>query len=348
MMRRKGTNADAQPGRRGSLTGGGLALPWMLGVVTLTLLPMLASAALSLTRWDGLRWAQIEWVGLDNYADLLAIDAGTPPARYDPWYFRALPGRPNDPLFYQALYNTVGYSLLAVPLGLVAALLLALLLDVKLRGIAVFRTLYYLPHVLAGVATVMVWSWLFNPRFGWVNASIRALYAVLDPLLLALGLEGTATWPVPDWLYSPAGCKPALVVMHVWTAGGAMLIFLAALQSVPANLYEAAAIDGAGRWKRFSRVTVPQITPAVYLNLILGMVYSLQAFSQPYLLQNRAQENGLLFYVLYLYRRAFEEPHDLGPACAMAWIMFVVIMLLTLLTVRSGRWWVHYESEGVL
>ncbi|GAF98289.1 unnamed protein product, partial [marine sediment metagenome] len=273
--------------RRRSLTGGGFAVPWILGVVTLTLLPMLASAALSLTRWDGLKWADIEWVALDNYADLLRFEPDTTPSGRDPWYFESLPGRPNDPRFYQALYNTTVYSFVAVPLGLAAALLLALLLDVRLRGIAVFRTLYYLPHVLAGVATVMVWSWLFNPRFGWVNAAIRAVYGALDPILVALGLEGTAAWPVPDWLYSPAACKPALVIMHVWTAGGAMLIFLAALQSVPASLYEAAAIDGAGRWKRFSRVTLPQITPAVYLNLILGMVYSLQAFSQPYLLQNR-------------------------------------------------------------
>ena len=176
----------------------------MIGVVLLTLLPMAVSAGLSFTRWDGLQWSGIEWVGLENYTRLIGIETGDPPRSYDPWYFTAFPGRPTDPLFYQALGNTIAYSVAAVPLGLTAALLLALLLDVKLRGIAVFRTLYYLPHVLAGVATVMVWSWLFNPRFGGVNAAIRGVYRLLDPVLTALGLEGTGAWSVPDWLYSRA------------------------------------------------------------------------------------------------------------------------------------------------
>ena len=339
--------ARAKPEHHRSLTGSGFALPWMIGVVGLTLLPMAASAVLSFTRWDGLNWSEVEWVGWGNYTRLLGVETGASPKSYDPWYFQALPDRPNDPLVDQALYNTAVFSLVAVPLGLTVALLLALLLDVKLRGIAVFRALYYLPHVLSGVATVMVWSWLLNPRFGAVNAVLRAVYHMLDPVLLALGLEGTADWPVPDWLYSPAGCKLALIIMHVWSAGAAMLIFLAAMQSIPASLYEAAAIDGAGRRRRFWSVTLPQITPAVYFNLILGIVYSLQTFSQAYLLRNRAQQNGLLFYVLYLYQCAFEEPHRLGYASAMAWVLFAVIMLLTLLTVRSSRWWVHYESEAV-
>jgi len=340
--------SPARSPQRSSATGRGFALPWMIGVVLLTLLPMLASVVLSFTRWDGLRWADIEWVGLNHYSSLLGMESGARVKNYDPWYFQSLPGRPKDPLFYQALYNTVVYSLAAVPLSLTAALLLALLLDVRLRGIAAFRTLYYLPHVLSGVATVMVWSWLFNPRFGWVNVVLRAVYGALDAVLVALGFTGSAAWPVPDWLYSPTGCKPALIIMHVWSAGGAMLIFLAALQTVPASLYEAAAIDGAGRWRRFRSVTLPQISPAVYFNLILGIIFCLQTFSQPFLLYNRAQQNGLLFYVLYLYQCAFEEPHRFGYACAMSWVLFALIMLLTLLTVRSSRWWVHYESEVAL
>ncbi|MCK4626857.1 MAG: sugar ABC transporter permease [Phycisphaerae bacterium] len=340
---------DRKSASRGSLTGSGFALPWIVGVVLLTLLPMAASALLSFTRWDGLAWGDIEWVGLGNYRRLVGIEADVSVKSYDPWYFKAcLPGRPEDPLFYQAVYNTVFYSLLAVPCGLAAALLLALLLDTRLRGMAVFRTLYYLPHVLSGVATVMVWSWLFNPRFGWVNAVIRAFYRMLDPVLLGIGMEGTAGWPTPDWLYSSAACKPALIIMHIWSAGGAMLIFLAALQSIPASLYEAATVDGAGRWRRFRAITLPQITPAVYFNLVVGIVYSLQSFSHAYLLRNRAQENGLLFYVLYLYQCAFEEPHQLGYASAMAWALFAVLMLLTLLVARSSRWWVHYEGGGVL
>ncbi|MCP4589794.1 MAG: sugar ABC transporter permease [bacterium] len=332
----------------GLYTGGGFALPWMIGVLLLSVGPMLASFALSLVSWDGLEWSGIKWVGLDNYRQLAEFVPDDPLRSFDPWYFEALPGRPADPRFYRAVYNTLVYGLTAVPLGLVAALLMALLLDARMRGIAVFRTLYYLPHVLSGVATVMVWSWLFNPRFGWINLVLRGFYRALDPVLVAVGLEGTSSWPVPDWLYSPAACKPALVVMHVWAAGGAMLIFLAALQSIPASLYEAAAIDGAGRRRRFWSVTLPQITPALYFNLILGVVYALQTFSQPYLLRNRAQHDGLLFYVLYLYQCAFEEPHRLGYASAVAWVLFVVILLLTLLVVRSGRWWVHYESESAL
>lgn len=338
--------------RGGEVTVGGsgwrFALPWVVGVVLLTLLPAVASIGLSFTSWSGLDWSEVRWVGWAHYAELVGLEADTASKPYDPAFFAYLPSRPRDPRFYQAAYNTLVYSVAAVPLGLMVALGLAVLLDLRLRGMAFFRTMYYLPYVLGGVATAMVWSWLFNPKFGLVNGVLRGVYALLDPLVRWLGWEGTSAWAVPGWLYSPAWCKAALVVMHVWAAGGAMLIFLAALQTVPGTLYDAAALDGAGRRRRFRHVTLPQITPALMFNLVMGLVYSLQTFSPVFLLRNRAQQDGLLFYVLYLYECAFEEPHRLGYASAMAWLWFAVLGGLTLLTVRSGRWWVHYESEGAL
>jgi multiple sugar transport system permease protein len=325
-------------------TGLRFALPWLVGVIGLTLVPMVASVLLSFTRWDGLALADIRWVGFDHYERAFGIDQRHQPQPSDPWYWTALGGRPADAQFYQALYNSAYYSVFAVPLGLAASLGLALLLNLPLRGIRFFRTLYYLPHVLGGVATVLIWSWLLNPKFGVINAALRWIYEVVGPVAAWFGAD-PATWSTPDWLYSPAWCKPALILMHTWTAGGAMLIFLAALQSVPDSLQEAARIDGAGRWRRFRNVTLPQITPAILFNLILGIVTSLQTFSQAYLLYNRAQHDGLLFYVLYLYRCAFEAPYRIGYASALAWILFVILFGLTLLVVRSGRRWVYYEVE---
>jgi multiple sugar transport system permease protein len=325
-------------------TGLWFALPWLVGVISLTLAPMVASVLLSFTRWNGLSFADIRWVGADHYGQALRIDRGYQPQPSDPWYWAALGGRPADSQFYQALYNSAYYGVFAVPLGLAASLGLALLLNLPLRGIRFFRTLYYLPHVLGGVATVLIWSWLLNPKFGVINAALRWMYEGAGLVAAWYGAD-TSVWSTPDWLYSPAWCKPALILMHTWTAGGAMLIFLAALQGVSDQSHEAARIDGAGRWRRFRDITLPQITPAIFFNLILGIVTSLQTFSQAYLLYNRAQDDGLLFYVLYLYRCAFEAPYRIGYASALAWILFVILFGLTLLVVRSGRRWVYYEVE---
>ena len=320
--------------------------PWAVGLVLLTLLPALAALGLSFTRFgDDLSLASPEVVGLSHYRNALGVDAAHTPTDSDPWYWRALRGRPNDPRLYKSLANSLFFTLIAVPLGLCSSLAVALLLNQRLRGMTIFRALMYVPHLLGGVATVMIWSWLLNPQFGWTNELIRWAYACVDPIVRIFHDGGTSTWGVPTWLYSPRGCKPALILMHVWTMGGSMLIFLAALRRVRPELYSAARIDGASRLQRFRNVTLPQISPAILFCLVMGLIFAMQSFHNAYLLQNRAQSDGLLFYVLYLYETAFEPPYRLGYAAALAWILFAVLAAMVLPLLIAARRWVHYESE---
>jgi multiple sugar transport system permease protein len=202
-----------------------------------------------------------------------------------------------------------------------------------------------LPYMLGGVATVLVWSWLFNPRFGLINRGLYLAFETLDPLVRVFSPTGTDGWTAPDWFYSPAACKPALIIMHVWLCGGAMLVFLAALQRVPGTLHDAARIDGAGAVRRFFAITLPHISPAIVFNAAVGVIFSMQAFDQAYLLYNRAQRDGLLFYMLRLYRVAFEDPHRLGYASALAWILFVVIAALTAPLVAIAGKRVYYAAD---
>ncbi len=335
-----------QSRRWGLSPGVWFAMPWFVGLFGLTLLPMVASMLLSFVEWDGVSLEQMRWVGLDNYRQMFAVQPGEAPRPTDPFpsVWAKLGCRPRDPQFFKALYNSVIYSVFAVPLGLLASLLLALLLNQRLRGISFFRTFYYLPHVLGGVATIMIWRWIFHPDFGLLNSFIVGFYRLIDPVARAVGLGGSGDWPVPQWLYSPRMAKASLIIMGLWGAGGAMLIFLAALQNVPEQLYEASRIDGAGRWKQFRYVTLPQISPAIFFNLIMGIIGSLQIFNQAYLMRSPSQQDSLLFYVLYLYQCAFED-YRMGYASALGWVLFVLIMALTALTLASARRWVYYEAD---
>lgn len=325
---------------------GWFLLPWAIGFILLTLLPTVASLGLSCVRTDaGPSWAGFSWVGSEHYRTAIGVNHTYEPTSNDPWHWRVLGGRPNDPSFYKALCNSLYYTFFAVPLGLCASLAVAMLLNGSFRGMSVVRACVYLPHVLGGVATIVIWSWLLNPQFGWISQGIRVVYSVLDPLVSWFSQAGTRSWPVPDWLYSPAGCKPAVIIMHIWTMGGAMLIFLAALRRVPHELYEAGRLDGAGAWHRFRYVTLPQITPAVLFNLIFSVIFTMQAFSEAYMLQNRQQYDGLLFYMLYLYQVAFEPPYQFGYASALAWILFAVLAALIIPLLWTSRRWVHYAVE---
>ena len=312
--------------------------PWLVGFLGLMLLPMIASMLLSFCRWKGLDLAELEWVGTEHYAEAFrGIATG---ARQD-LGGEIPPGDPGDLDVYLALKNTFYYTFLAVPLGLCASLAMALLLNQKLKGIGLFRTIFYMPHVLGGVATIMMWMWVFNPDFGLLNTALRAAAA---PLIEWGWLA--ADWQPPGWLYSEQWSKPALVIMSVWGAGGAMLIFLAALQNVPEQLYEAARIDGAGRLARFRHVTVPQISPAIFFNLVMGIIGTFQVFNSAYIITGGTggQGKSLLFYVLYLYTKAFVD-FEMGYASALAWILFAIILVFTLLVVRSSSLWVYYEGE---
>ncbi len=309
----------------GTQPGWPFAVPWLLGLIGLTVLPALGSLLMSTLRWDGLSLSRdLQWVGAGNYRTVVT----------------------DDPLFRTALANSLIYSLLATPLTVAASLGAALLLWRPLRGLAVFRTLFYLPHVLGGVATILIWSWLFNPQFGPINAAIRSVFGLLDPVVRLFSPGGTSPWQPPNWLYCARWCKPALAVMQAWMFGGAMIVFLAALAHVPQRLRDAAAIDGAGPWHRFRNVTLIVLSPAILFNTVTSLVASMQAFNQAYLLYDRSQADGLLFYVLYLYRCAFEPPYRMGYASALAWVFFTLTVSLVVWAVRSARGWVFYEAEA--
>jgi len=313
------------------------ASPWLVGFFGLTLVPMVVSLLLSFTSWRGIDLGELRWVGTANYeragrgiVNGIMVDLGHAPEDTS-----------GDENVWLALRNTAYYSFVSVPLGLAASLLLALLLDQKIRGISFFRTIFYMPHVIGGVATIMMWMWVFNPDFGLLNAFLRQ---AARPLVWAGWLE--ANWQPPAWLWSVRWSKPALIIMSLWGAGGAMLIFLAALQNVPQQLYEAARIDGAGRWQQFWHVTFPQISPAVFFNLVMGIIGSFQVFNAAYIITGGSggQGRSLLFYVLYLYNKAFAD-FELGYASALAWILFVLILGMTLLILRSSRLWVYYGGQ---
>lgn len=284
------------------------AAPWLVGFLVFTLGPMVVSLLMAFTEWDGITpITRLRWVGTGNFERI----AG-------------------DPLFHKALWTTGYYVAFAVPLGTLNALGLALLLNQEVKGQAVFRTLFYLPSVVSGVATSMMWLWLFNPSFGPIN--------------YLLGRLGVPPDSQPGWLTDAAWALPAFVLMAMWGVGNAMLIYLAGLQGVPVHLYEAADLDGGNAWTRFRHVTLPMLTPTILFNVIMGVIGSFQTFTQAFIMTQGGPKNATLFYVLYLYQKAFQQ-FQMGYASAMAWILFLVIMSLTLLLLRSSRRWVYYEGE---
>ncbi|MGL4651014.1 MAG: carbohydrate ABC transporter permease [Caldilineaceae bacterium] len=246
-----------------------------------------------------------QWIGLRNYTHML-----------------------EDDRFWQALRVTGTFALLYVPTELAGGLALALLMNQRgVRGLRAVRTIYYLPSVLSGVAFVMVWVWLFHPDAGLINQTLEIF-----------GISG------PRWLADPDTALYAIWIMSLWGLGRTAVIFLAGLKQVPHELYEAAVVDGAGRWRLFRSVTLPLITPTIYFTLVLSIIATLQTFTSAYVATNGGPLDSTLFYVLYLYRQAFGN-FAMGYASALAWVLFVIILALTLLVVRSGRWWVYYEGE---
>jgi len=283
--------------------------PWLIGFVLLTAGPMIVSVYLSGTSWTMLSPAVP--VGLANYEKILV----------------------EDELFVTSLQNTLYYVVFSVPLGLVTSLILAMMLHQRLRGISVFRTIFFLPSITNMVAVSMLWLWVFNPEFGLLNA-----------LLAWVGIEG------PLWLQSESWAKPSLIIMSLWGVGGTMIVFLAALQGIPQELYEAADLDGAGRFRRLIHITLPMISPAMLFNLIIGVIGSFQVFTQAFVMTGTAQpgseggpNNATLFVVLYLYKKAFQE-FRMGYASALAWILFFLILAVTLVQMRLSKRWVHYEA----
>jgi ABC-type sugar transport system permease subunit len=232
-----------------------------------------------------------------------------------------------DELFWLSLYNTAYYTVIGVPVHLLCALLAALAVNVRLRMVSFYRAMLYLPSITPSVASALLWTWIFNPDFGLANS-----------VLASLGL------PRSMWIYDPASAKPAMILMGIWGVGPQMVIFLAGLQSVPDALHEAAAIDGANFWQRFRHITLPMLSPVIFFSLIVGMIGSFQVFNSAFIMTQGGPANSTLFYVLYLYRKAWESL-TMGYASAMAWVLFVVILAFTLVQFRLANRWVYYEGD---
>jgi len=277
-------------------------LPAILGLLLFTLGPAIASLWLSFTEYNIL--TPPEWIGLANYAEMFQAQ-----------------------LFWQALRVSAIYSVVSVPLGLTLALGLAVLLNHKMRGMMVFRSIYYLPTVISGVGVAMLWRWLFNAEFGVINV-----------LLDKVGING------PAWLLDQRWALPALIFTSLWGVGGTTLIFLAGLQGIPQELYEAAEIDGAGRWNQFRSVTLPLLSNVTFFNLVLGIIGALQVFTDAFVITRGGPNHATLFLSVYLYQHAFLYL-NMGYAAAIAWFMFLLVMTLTLIVFKSSPFWVFYESE---
>jgi len=294
---------------RRTLEGYLFVSPWLAGFILLTAGPMIASLYISGTSWTML--SPPVWVGAQNYTRLLS----------------------DDPRFGVSIMNTLSYVALAVPLGLLVSLLLALLLNRQVPGRGIFRTLFFLPSITNLVAVSLLWMWILNPEYGLLNGALRMA-----------GIEG------PLWFQSEVWARPALVVMSLWGTGGTMIVFLAALQGIPGELYEAAELDGAGAFRRFVHITLPMISPAFLFNLIVGIIGASQVFTQAFVMTGSAEpgseggpNNATLFVVLYLYKKAFQE-FTMGYAAAIAWVLFFLILAATVIQMKLARRWVYYEA----
>lgn len=279
-----------------------LAMPTILGFLIFTIGPMIASFTIGLTDWNV--GSSPHFVGLHNYK---AMFSGA------------------DPLFLTSLAETVEYAFGGIVLLLIVAFAVALLLNQNVRGLRIFRTIYYLPVVVPFVSSSILWLWLFNPNTGLLNTALKAV-----------GL------PPSQWIYSEKSVIPSLILMNAWTFGNAALIFLAGLQGVPRHLYEALAVDGGNVWHKFRYVTIPMMTPTIFFNLVIGLIFSLQEFVRPYIMTQGGPGNSSLLYVYYIWRTAFQDG-QLGYASALSWVLFAVILIVAAVIFRTARHWVYYE-----
>ncbi|WP_348787334.1 sugar ABC transporter permease [Leifsonia sp. NPDC080035] len=309
------TAAGPRPGRprrvsrRTFWLGMAFASPFLVGFAVLYGYPILASAYYSFTDFNLFQAPQ--WVGLDNYTGLF-----------------------DDPNFWKSLWNTLYLTIFGVPIALAIALAGAHLLNFPVRGQPLYRALVYLPSIVPMVVGGYLWRWLLNTQYGFVNY-----------FLSLFGVDG------PNWLQEPDWSKPSILLMTWWTVGGTMIIFLAALKDVPHELYEAAELDGAGAWRRFTNVTWPVISPITLFQVIVSLIGFLQIFTQPYLLSQERLNSAsagpggsMLTYAMYLYQNAFVFL-KMGYASAMAWILFLVTLVVTLIVLATSKRWVHYGSD---
>lgn len=248
------------------------------------------------------------FIGLDNYERMFSGE---------------------DTYFYKSLGVTFYYVILSVPTGIIYSFFLAILLNQNIKGKAFFRTIFYLPSIVPIIAISFIWLWLLNPDLGLANELLRSL-----------GLPGS------QWIFGEKTVVPSLALMNLWTTGGTMIIFLAGLQDIPRSLYEAIEMDGGTKLNKLRHITIPLMTPTIFFNLIMGIINGFQVFSQAYVMTNGGPNNASLFYVFYLYREAFQFSR-MGSASAIAWVLFVIIMIFTYIVFKTSNNWVYYEGDGM-
>lgn len=299
---------------RNNLKGLIFVSPWIIGFLVFYLYPILISFYYSFTDFNVFQAPK--FTGLKNYRDLFI---GTP-----------------SELFYKSLFNTLYMTVFGTLTGIVFGLIMALLLNQKVKALSIYRTAFYIPSIVPQIATVIMWLWILNSRYGFLNA-----------LMKTIGL------PQPNWLQDPALTKPSLLMITAWSSGTIMIIFLAAIQDVPRSLYEAAEIDGAGSLRKFWNITMPGLSPVILYQLIMGIIFNFQDFTRPYLITSSkgglnivsgGPENSLLFYSLYLFHNGFIY-FKMGLASAMAWILFLIVALVTWLILKFSDRWVVYGGE---
>lgn len=276
--------------------------PWLVGFVFLTVVPMVASLAISFTEWNIL--SPPKWNGVQNFITIF-----------------------KDPLFYKAVRVTLTYTLFSVPLNVILSIFVAMLLNNNLRGMSIFRTIFYLPAIISGVVIAIVWLWIYNPDYGIFNNFLRMF-----------GIQG------PKWVYDENWALPSVIIMSLWNIGANIVLYLAGLQGISTEYYEAAHIDGANFWDRFVHITLPSISPVLLFTALTGIINSLQTFTQAFIMTEGGPNNATNFYAYYIYNNAFVW-HRMGEACAQAWILFIIIFVLTLLTLRASKGHVYYNSR---
>lgn len=292
--------------KREAANGYAYTLPWILGLLIWNLYPFIWSLYLSFTEYNILQPPQ--WVGLDNYVDMFTSDRD----------------------FWPSMQLTLFYALLNVPLGMVGALGVALLLNQDVKAIGIWRTIYYLPAVIPAAAVALLWRWMFSPRSGLINSALAPVYRLLD--MEPLG-----------WFTDPDLVLPAFVIMGMWGVFGAnTVILLAGLKGIPQHLYEAAALDGAGNWRKFRNITLPMVSPSLFYTLVTGVIGSLQIFTQAFFID--IPDRAGTFMQVLIYREAFSFRH-MGYASALSWILLLIILVATLFVFRSSDAWVYYEGE---
>jgi multiple sugar transport system permease protein len=282
-----------------------LISPWLIGFVLLTLGPMLYSIFLSLTSWD--LFTAPKFIGLANYVKLFT----------------------RDTIFWKAVYNTLYYALISVPLGLIFSVFIVYLLNRPIKGSRLYRTLFYIPATVPGVASALLFKWLLAPDAGLINQ-----------FLAILGIKG------PAWLLDPVWVKPAFILMNLWTIGAGVTLLMAGIKSIPREFYEAAALDGARADQQFLLISLPMLTPVIFFNLINNLIGALQVFTQIYIMtQPRyGPNNASMMIVPYLYDNGFHF-YKMGYASAIAWVLFMLVMVFTIMVFRSSRLWVYYETD---